>query len=180
MIWRCVKLAFTLAPWLVESLLIPALAQTPAIAELSNGTYQLCSQPAPKAGRQGEAWQQGAGVCLMGIKQNNSFDGYYGYPHSDAFVCLRGVINGVEFTGQGYLISWESHRWQVLPVQPFFWDEEERLQLGQGRLIHSDTTSQPVDLVMFQSATLDFQSFYLYHEPQMTPPQQLCDWNFER
>lgn len=180
MIWRCVKLTLTLTSWLVESLLLRALAQTPAIAELSNGTYQLCSQPAPEAWQQGEAWRQGAGVCLMGIKQNDSFDGYYGYPHSDAFVCLRGIMNGLKFTGQGYLISWESHRWEVLPVQPFFWDTEERLQLDQGRLVRSSTASQSVDWIVFQSATLDFQSFYLYHEPQMTPPQQLCDWNFER
>lgn len=174
MIWRFVKLALTSAPWLLEFFLLPVLAQTPAIAELSDGTYQLCSQPAP------ENWQQGTGVCLVGIKQNDSFDGYYGYPHSDAFVCLRGMISGSELTGQGYLISWESHRWEILPVQPFFWDTEERLQLDQGRLVQSSSESASVDLAMFEKATLDFHAFYLYHEPQMTPAQQLCDWNFER
>ncbi|NJR48365.1 MAG: hypothetical protein HC780_01230 [Leptolyngbyaceae cyanobacterium CSU_1_3] len=139
---------------------------------MSNGNHQICSQPPPRD------WQQGAGVCLVFRKQNNRIEGYYGYPHSDAFVCLRGVINGTQIVGQGYLVSWEGSRWDTFPNKPFFWDGEKQLQLAQGKRIRSHPPSQ--DWILFQKATLNFQSFYLYQKPQMTSPKQLCDWRFEK
>ena len=169
MVPRILNLMLAVTLLLVETA-VRAVAQAPT-ATLSNGTYQLCSQPPP------QNWQQGAGVCLVARKQNDRIDGYYGYPHSDAFVCLRGILQGTEVTGTGYFISWQGNHRDTVPSQPFFWDEEERLQLDQAQVIQSDA-QPPIAWVMFQKATLDLTSFQLYREAQMTPPQQLCDWNF--
>lgn len=157
--------------------LIPAMqAQRPTLAGLSDGNHQICTQPPPKN------WQQGEGVCLVFRKQNQQIEGYYGYPHSDAFVCLRGRLNDDrQIVGQGYLVSWEGSQWGTPPNKAFFWDEEQQLQLAQGKVIRNERDRHSESpWILFQKATLTFQSFYLYPKPQMTSPQQLCNWGFAR
>lgn len=159
-------------------------AQSNPLSRLGNGRYQMCSQPPPKD------WQQGAGVCLVFRKQNDSsrvgqganrIEGYYGYPHSDAFVCLRGAINRTQLTGQGYLVSWEGSPWSNSSTKPFFWDREQHLLLEQGKQIRSQPQSRSeMDQILFQKATLNLRSFYLYQDSQMISPEQLCDWSFEQ
>lgn len=161
-----------LAAWLVGSLLPSGQAQSPSLAHLGNGNYQMCSQPASPG------WQQGAGVCLVFTKQRDRIDGYYGYPHSDTFVCFRGTANGNQLAGQAYLVLWEGEPWEPSPKEPLMWDQEQRLQLAQSRLIRRSTPQSPDAWVLFQKADLNVQSFSLYPSSQMTPPQQLCDWSF--
>lgn len=160
----------------VFSMLQMSQARSPTLAQLRDGDYQICTQPPPKG------WQQGEGVCFVFRKQNQQIEGYYGYPHSDAFVCLRGQLNlDRRIVGQGYLVSWEGSQWGTPEKKAFFWDEEQQLQLAQGRVVrHEQDGQSEAHWILFQQATLNFQSFYLYPKPEMTAPQQLCNWNFER
>ncbi|MGG6284662.1 hypothetical protein ACQ4M3_24025 [Leptolyngbya sp. AN03gr2] len=168
------KLAIALVPCVTEVVIVSAMqAQPPTLATLSDGNYQICTQPPPKD------WQQGEGVCLVFRKQNQQIEGYYGYPHSDGFVCLRGLLNDGQIIGQAYLVSWEGSQWRNPPNKAFFWDEEQQLQLAQGKVIEQNRQAES-HRILFQKATLNFQSFYLYPKPQMTSSQQLCDWSFAR
>lgn len=177
MLQEFMKLAIVLLPCIAGFAIIPVMqAQPPTLAQLSNGYYQICTQPPPKG------WQQGEGVCLVFHKQNQHIEGYYGYPHSDAFVCLRGQLNDDRrIVGQGYLHAWGGSQWKTPPNKAFFWDEEQQLQLAQGKVIQNERERQAESQwILFQKATLNFQSFYLYPKPQMTSPQQLCDWSIAR
>lgn len=162
-----------LASWLVGLSLLPSgQAQSPSLDQLSNGNHQMCSQPVS------QDWQQGAGVCFVFTKQGDRIDGYYGYPHSDTFVCLRGTSRGTQLTGQGYLVLWEGDRWEPLPNEPLTWDQEQRLQLAQSQLVRRSNKPSTEAWILFQKAALNVQSFYRYRSPQMTSPKQLCDWSF--
>lgn len=149
----------------MEALLIP----------LEDGGYQLCTEPAP------QDWRDGSGTCLNILKQGTTFEGYYGYPHSDSFVCLRGQVSENWFDGQGLVISWAGNAWQDIPQETFIWDHpEERLSLSLGELVDSEGAgADQVSWIMFQTARLNMQSMYLYDSPRMTSPLQLCDWLLE-
>jgi hypothetical protein len=72
----------------------------PRIATLADGNYQFCSQPAP------HDWQDGAGVCFVFQKFDRQVEGYYGYPHLDNFICVRGRVEDNRITGEALEISW--------------------------------------------------------------------------
>lgn len=171
------KVAVVILPCIAGLSIVPSMQAQPSIlSELSNGNYQVCTQPPPKD------WRQGEGVCLVFRKQNQQIEGYYGYPHSDGFVCLRGQLNDDRrIAGQAYLVAWEGNQSRTPPDTAFFWDEEHQLQLAQGKVIRNqrDRASES-QWILFEKATLNFQSFYLYPKPQMTLPQQLCNWDFVR
>lgn len=175
--WMIFKVAVVILPCVVGLSIVSSMqARSSTLAELSDGNHQICTQPPPKS------WRQGEGVCLVFRKQNRHIEGYYGYPHSDGFICLRGQLNDDRrMTGQAYLIAWEGNPGRTPPNKAFFWDEEQQLQLAQGRVIQNQPDRQSESQwILFEKATLNFRSFYLYPKPQMTSPQQLCDWKFMR
>ena len=141
------------------------------LAELPDGAYQFCTEPDP------QDWTDGAGVCLNVVKQGLSVSGYYGYPHSSHFICLRGELSAEKLTGQALFISWSAHEWTEIPQESFFWDDEGRLSLEQGSVIPSEDTaeSEGVDRIIFQQANLNTQGLYTYSSPRMWPPEQICD-----
>ena len=143
-------------------------------ATLKDGSYQLCTEPDP------QDWRDGSGVCLNVVKRGNTLDGYYGYPHSSAFVCLRGQISENWLHGQGLVISWLGRIWQEIPQEEFSWDDQEdRLYLSQGALVSNNgVDDEQVSWIVFQTARLNMQAMYLYDSPRMTSPTQLCDWPF--
>ncbi|MDJ0693539.1 hypothetical protein [Mastigocoleus sp. MO_188.B34] len=151
---------------------ISPMAET-LLVNLPDGAYQLCTEPDP------QDWRDGAGVCLNCVKQGMSIDGYYGYPHSDSFVCLRGKLSKNWLYGEGMVISWVGNPWFEIPQKKFTWDKEERLNLSQGNLMHSDGIGEDrVKWIIFKQASLNMQGLYLYPNPRMTSPTQLCDWSF--
>ncbi|NWF60875.1 MAG: hypothetical protein HXY43_16855 [Fischerella sp.] len=143
-----------------------------AIATLADGKYQFCSQPDPKD------WRDGAGVCLNFTKVDSRIDGYYGYPHSDSFVCLRGEVNGNLITGEALTISSTENELSEIPKSEWKWDSEGRLKLGQGSIIRSlNDEWGRTDWIVFSNAALNIDGLYQYGRPRMTPPSQLCEWN---
>ena len=146
-------------------------AQT--LANLPDGAYQLCTEPQP------QDWRDGAGVCLNCVKKGTTIDGYYGYPHSGDFVCLRGKISKDWLYGEGMMISWgEGTRFEI-PQKELTWDKEGRLYLSEGDLAHSDGTSENrVDWITYKKANLIIEGLYLYPNPRMKSPTQLCNWSF--
>ncbi|MBD2344163.1 hypothetical protein [Anabaena subtropica] len=141
------------------------------IANLANGNYQFCSQPDPKD------WQDGAGVCANFHKTGNRFDGYYGYPHSDNFICIRGNLKGNLIAGEALSILWANQQQNNIPTSAFKWDLEERLTLSQGNLINAANHHQDaVQWIIYRQALLNLEGFYQYNRPRMTPVAQLCQW----
>jgi hypothetical protein len=159
-----------------------AVAGQLSVAQLPGGAYQFCTEPDPQNG------QDGAGVCLNFVKQGTRLTGYYGYPHSDAFVCLRGQVAGPDFSGEAYVVSWGGNVWTEVPATPpetaspepsFIWDDAGRLLLGPGEI--AQTIGEEMDQiswVFFRQARLDLQGLYQYAAPRMKPPAELCDWSF--
>jgi hypothetical protein len=145
------------------------------IANLVDGKYQFCSQPDP------QDWRVGAGVCANFQKTANQFEGYYGYPHSDNFICIRGNIKGNLITGEAFAILWGRNQENHLPQSTFTWDSEGRLTLSQGNLTR--TANHPEDAVqwiLYRRALLNIEGFYQYNRPRMTPSSQLCEWHFQQ
>ncbi|GAB1542797.1 hypothetical protein NUACC21_54710 [Scytonema sp. NUACC21] len=142
-----------------------------AIATLANGKYQFCSQPDPKD------WQDGAGVCFNFSKLGDRVDGYYGYPHSDRFVCIRGEINENAIAGKALELLWAVDSEPNISKSKLDWDSEGRLTLSQGNIIRSaDGIDGTIHWVLFSNASLNVNGFYRYSAPRMTPPSQLCQW----
>jgi hypothetical protein len=143
-----------------------------AIATLANGNYQFCSQP------DANDWRDGVGVCFNFAKVGNHVEGYYGYPHSDNFICVKGEVNGNFITGEALAISWADHQWLNIPKSTFQWDSEGRLTLSQGNIVRTaNDEAGRIDWILFRSAALNASGFYRYSTPRMTPPSQLCHWN---
>lgn len=143
------------------------------LAALGDGVHQVCSEPKPKD------WRQGAGVCFVFAKKNDQVDGYYGYPHSDGLVCVRGQIKGDRILGQAYLISWAGDRWNEVPTSAFHWDSEKRLLLSQGKLIQrAGSAENRSDWIVFRQAKLNVNQFYQYRVAAMNPPSKVCNWRF--
>jgi hypothetical protein len=145
--------------------------QTP-IANLANGNYQFCSQPKPND------WRDGAGICLNFAKVGDRIDGYYGYPHSDVFICIRGSSQNDTVTGKALGIIWSSRQPSEIPQNRLEWDVERRLLLGPGKIIHiiRDRDDRE-NWILFQTATLNVKGLYQYRVSQMTPASKLCDWS---
>jgi hypothetical protein len=152
---------------LVQSQIAPT-----TIAKLTNGNYQFCSQPKPND------WRDGAGVCLNFAKVGDRIDGYYGYPHSDVFICMRGRILENTITGQALGIYWSGNQPHEIPQNRLEWDVERRLRLGQGKIIRPirDRDDRP-NWILFQTASLKVEGLHQYPTPQMTPAPKLCDWS---
>jgi hypothetical protein len=145
--------------------------KTQTISTLTNGIYQFCSEPPPSD------WRSGAGVCFNFVKISDRVNGYYGYPYTDDFICVRGKIKGNLFTGEALIMSWLGREWTSLPKTAFKWDEEGRLLLKDGKTIRTTIDkSGRTDWVLFGSAKLDTQGFYRSTKSLLTPPSQLCDW----
>ncbi len=146
--------------------------QSPAINALANGDYQFCSQPDP-----GD-WRDGAGVCFIFQKTNQRVDGYYGYPHSDNFICIKGTIQNTLLHGEALATSWEGMEWKDIPQGEFKWDEEERLVLSHAEQLPPHKTPEgQVYQILFHNARLDLRGFYQYKQPRMQHPSKLCFWN---
>lgn len=144
----------------------------PMVATLADGNYQFCSQPDP------HNWQDGAGVCFVFQKVARQVEGYYGYPHSDNFICIKGKVDDNLITGEALEISWTGHEWTDIPQSTFKWDLEGRLTLSQGSIIRTvDDVEGQIDWLLFRKAVLNLDGFYQYSSPRMTPPSQLCEWN---
>lgn len=141
------------------------------LADLPDGAYQLCTEPEP------QDWRNGAGVCLNVVKQGLGVSGYYGYPHSSHFICLRGELSAENLAGQALFISWSAHEWTEIPQEAFFWDEEGRLSLDQCSIIPGEDTAaeEGVNWIIFQQANLNTQGLQPYSSPRMRPPEQLCN-----
>ncbi len=149
----------------------PILGETEAFATLADGQYQFCSEPAPAD------WRDGDGVCLNIWKNGAQMDGYYGYPHSSQFVCLRGQVANDQMLGEGMVIFWAAHDWAEIPHEEFFWDDEARLQLSEGYVAHSEGEAEEMtQWIVFRTARLNLGGFYRYDTATMTPPAQLCQW----
>ena len=156
----------------------PVQAADPSIAQslgtLTDGDYQWCTQPPPSD------WRDGAGVCLRFLKRSNQIRGYYGYPHSDRFICLQGQVStdpvkGDRVVGQAMDIAWAGEDWSEIPKQPFTWDEEGHLNLANGKLV-STTPDRAGGMrwIVFEAAQLEMKGFYAYPKAKMTPVEQLC------
>ncbi|KYC43559.1 hypothetical protein WA1_10900 [Scytonema hofmannii PCC 7110] len=142
------------------------------IATLANGKYQFCSQPDPKD------WQDGAGVCFNFSKAGDRVSGYYGYPHSDRFVCIRGKVNDSFIKGEALEILWAVNPESNISKSKIEWDSEHRLTLGKGNIIRTEEgIDGTLSWVFFPKASLNVSRFYRYSAPRMTPPSQLCLWN---
>lgn len=147
-------------------------AKSVNINNLPDGKYQFCSQPDP------QDWRDGNGVCFNFAKVGNRVDGYYGYPHSPNFMCVRGTVNGNQITGEALAILWVGNQQHKIPESAFKWDLEGRLTLSQGNAIRTANDSDDVtQWILYRQAALNMDNFYQYNRPRMTPPSQLCKWN---
>jgi len=142
-------------------------AATGSLSTLPDGAYQFCTEPAP------QDWRDGAGVCLTLAKQGTAVSGYYGYPHSESFICLEGQVTETGLAGSGMAISWAGHPWSDVPGTSFYWDNEGRLFLAEGDWMRQEGE---IGWIVFQQAVLNTEGMYQYEILQMTPPEQLCDW----
>lgn len=149
-------------------------ASSAIVARLANGKYQFCSKPKPND------WRDGAGVCFNFSKVGNKVDGYYGYPHSDGFICVRGTVTGNSITGEALEISWEGNQRDEIPKSAFYWDTEKRLILSQGKIVRTVNNSMnSTDWILFKRAALNVDGFYQYSTPRMTPVSRLCNWQMK-
>lgn len=152
--------------------LVQSQPASTAIGKLTNGNYQFCSQPKPND------WRDGAGVCLNFGKVGDRIDGYYGYPHSDVFIYIRGSSANDTVTGKALGIFWFTDQPGEVPQDHLEWDVEKRLRLSRGKVIRSiRDRGDRTDWILFQEASLNLQGFYQYLKPQMTPVSKLCDWS---
>lgn len=142
-----------------------------AIAILPDGHYQLCSKPDP------EDWRDGAGVCFNFNKTGQNIEGYYGYPNSDEFVCIRGTANTNLIQGEGLALSWPGAVWYKISDSELTWDTEGHLKIVQGKVVRSEGKGEErMDWLQFHKVVLDVSRFYRYRSPKMTSPSELCNW----
>lgn len=142
------------------------------VSALGNGKYQFCSQPDPRD------WRDGAGVCFNFIKNDRAVDGYYGYPNSDNFVCVRGQVTENSIGGKALTLSWPGYTWLTIPSAEFVWDTEGHLKLKQGAMRQqSGQDDRQESWIVFEMAKLDMSNFYRYDAPRMKPTSELCDWD---
>jgi hypothetical protein len=143
----------------------------PAVATFPDGHYQLCSKPDPMD------WRDGAGVCFNFKKTGQTIEGYYGYPHSDEFVCIRGTATTNLIRGEGLALSWPGAVWYKVSDSELTWDAEGHLKIVQGKVVHSAGEGEDrIDWLRFHQVVLDVSGLYRYRSPKMTSPSVLCDW----
>ncbi|NJO72617.1 MAG: hypothetical protein HC833_01860 [Leptolyngbyaceae cyanobacterium RM1_406_9] len=143
--------------------------QSQSLVSLIDGDYQFCSQPEPAD------WRDGAGVCFNFNKSGHHVEGYYGYPHSDRFICVQGEVNGNQVIGEALVVSWAGGQWGEIPTSAFEWDDEQRLTLDQGERLRTDSDSQhQVEQILFHRAVLNIDGFYRYSRPRMNSPSEVC------
>jgi hypothetical protein len=142
-----------------------------AFSALQDGTYQLCSEPDPND------WRDGDGVCLAMRKQGSQVHGYYGYPHSDCFICLQGSIQSNTITGVAASPVVMESTYIGTPESEFYWDEEENLWLSgrDSQLLTDPKTGY--DWMLLPHASLDAQDLILYDSQRMRSPDELCPWD---
>lgn len=168
---RIVNMAQQLSPQLLISRESSQPAQV-TVSALANGNYQFCSQPDPRD------WRDGLGVCFNFIKKDRAVDGYYGYPNSDNFVCVRGQVAGNSIVGKALALSWPGHTWLTIPPSEFVWDTEGHLKLNQGAIQRqSGQYDRQESWIVFEMAKLDISNFYRYDAPRMKPASELCRWD---
>jgi hypothetical protein len=144
---------------------------TQAISTLANGSYQFCTEPPPSD------WRSGAGVCFNFVKIGDRVNGYYGYPYTDDFICVRGKVKGNLVTGEALMMSWLGREWSSIPKTAIKWDEEGHLMIKDGKIIRTTIDkSGRTDWILFGSAKLDTQGFYRSTKSLLTSPSQLCKW----
>jgi hypothetical protein len=142
------------------------------VSALANGNYQFYSQPDPRD------WRDGVGVCFNFTKKDRAIDGYYGYPHSDNFVCVRGQVTGNFIVGKALTLSWPGQTWLTIPSAEFVWDTEGHLKLNQGAIRRqSSKDDSQKSWIVFKMAKLNIHNFYRYDAPRMKPASELCNWN---
>jgi hypothetical protein len=144
------------------------------IARLDDAAYQFCSEPEPRD------WRQGSGVCFWFKKVGNEVVGMYGYPHSSRYVdCISGSIDRQAVTGQALAIATSGDDWPQLPQKGLTWDEEGHLQLGTGKIVHTERhQSGQLELIHFRTAVINLQGFYRYSAAkvkQMPTLPSSCD-----
>ncbi|BAY14532.1 hypothetical protein NIES21_02890 [Anabaenopsis circularis NIES-21] len=152
-----------------------SLANQPVnIANLVNGRYQFCSQPDP------QDWRNGAGVCFNFTKNRNQVNGYYGYPHSDQFICIRGIAEGNQINGEGLSIVWDIPPKKTPDAAEFNWDSEKHLTLSQTNILNTvNVDEDSANRILYRKASLNLEGFYQYNRPRMTPVSQLCQWSLK-
>ena len=140
-----------------------------AIATFNNGNHQVCSQPDP------QSWQDGEGVCFVFDKTGKQVAGYYGYPHSDRFICMKGTVNHNQVVGEAFSLLWEGETVSDVSQVPFKWDQEGHLTLSQPEEVRlADRRDRNFSAIHFQTATLDLDNFHHYEKPKMKSPLDLC------
>jgi hypothetical protein len=190
--WNTIRLAWLLAwlnvhnhaPPLIKtdrSIATSAQPPTPIMAKaqeslqlnrLKDGNYQFCSQPDPGG------WQVGAGVCFVFSKRGEVVDGYYGYPHSNTFVCIRGKASDRQLLGEGFMPFWQDGAPEAQTAPESLKDQEGRLHLSQGKRVSSQSPGMAgTQILFFAKASLNVNQFYRYSAPRMTPVARLCDWH---
>lgn len=146
-------------------------SQPSTLEKLGNGDYQFCSQIDPKDGR------DGAGVCFNFAKRGDRVDGYYGYPHSGTFVCVRGRTEQDQIVGYGLVLAWPGHPWPPIVSSQYKWQLDSHLTLRNGYLVRSLKEQRGrVDWIQFDGAVLNMDGFHQYSTVKMRPPSQLCKW----
>jgi hypothetical protein len=127
------------------------------MATLPDGNYQFCSQPETKDS------PFGSGVCFWFRKVNNRVVGAYGYPQSDDSICISGEVKDNLATGEALAVSWPGSPWENIPQSPVDWDEEGRLKVAVGSIIHtSNSEDGRIDWIQFRSTALNLNGFYRY------------------
>lgn len=141
------------------------------IATLPDGHHQFCSKPDP------EDWRDGAGVCFNFNKTGQNIEGYYGYPNSDEFVCIRGTAKANLIQGEGLALSWPGAVWYKVSDSELTWDTEGYLKIVRGEIVRSEGKGEErIDWLRFHKVVLDVSHFYRYRSPRMTLPSNLCNW----
>lgn len=142
-----------------------------SVASWSNGRYQLCTEPDP------QDWQDGAGVCAVFSKVDRRLDGYYGYPHSDRFICLRGTVAEDLFRGQALTLTWADSERPSLASLEKEWQVETRMQVQQAKILRTEPAEDGwIVWVKFEKVTLDLQGMHRYAKAKMRPASELCNW----
>lgn len=148
-----------------------AISQPWRLELLTDGNYQVCSLPEPKDGRDGD------GVCFTFAKRGDFVDGYYGFPHSGAYVCVQGRAELNQVIGQGLALSWPGHPWPPITTSQYTWRLDQHLTLQNGYVIRSVREQfGRVNWIRFDEVKLDMDGFYQYQTLKMRSPAQLCDW----
>ncbi|KAI9134410.1 hypothetical protein [Acaryochloris sp. CCMEE 5410] len=140
---------------------------TPSNLEsLANGNYQFCSKPEPDDGRDGD------GVCFVFAKLGDRVDGYYGYPHSEVYVCVRGRVEGNQVSGYGLFLAWSS----VLTSE-YTWRLDQYLTLQNGYVVQSRKGEhEELSWVQYDDLKLNIGDFYQYPTVKMHFSPQMCEW----